>query len=111
MNSNESKETTLQTQYYSISSEKPHDQQGFLEPSFLDSPRERSRNYNTKGIASNQDSQPNIISISSGQEDEPVPTLEEKPGHYVFRKGETLNNRYRTIRVLGEGTFGKVVEA
>ncbi|KAJ3399059.1 Dual specificity protein kinase clk3 [Chytriomyces hyalinus] len=36
---------------------------------------------------------------------------DDKDGHYIVRGGEDLTSRYKIIRLLGQGTFGKVVEA
>ncbi|KAI8829864.1 kinase-like domain-containing protein [Chytriomyces cf. hyalinus JEL632] len=36
---------------------------------------------------------------------------DDKDGHYIVRGGEDLTARYKIIRLLGQGTFGKVVEA
>ncbi|GAA98639.1 uncharacterized protein L969DRAFT_95135 [Mixia osmundae IAM 14324] len=37
---------------------------------------------------------------------------DDKEGHFIVRPGEFLDRgRYRIIRLLGQGTFGKVVEA
>ncbi|KAI8619868.1 kinase-like domain-containing protein [Chytriomyces sp. MP71] len=36
---------------------------------------------------------------------------DDKDGHYVVREGDDLTARYKIIRLLGQGTFGKVVEA
>eukprot|EP00697_Spironema_sp_BW2_P016510 gnl/Spiro4/7771_TR4089_c0_g2_i1.p1 gnl/Spiro4/7771_TR4089_c0_g2~~gnl/Spiro4/7771_TR4089_c0_g2_i1.p1 ORF type:complete len:397 (+),score=73.04 gnl/Spiro4/7771_TR4089_c0_g2_i1:287-1477(+) len=39
------------------------------------------------------------------------PSCDDREGHYKYRIGEYLDDRYKVIRTLGEGTFGKVVEA
>ncbi|KAF8525824.1 CMGC/CLK protein kinase [Hysterangium stoloniferum] len=41
----------------------------------------------------------------------PVPSCDDKEGHYLVVEDDMLNGRYRTVRLLGQGTFGKVVEA
>eukprot|EP00088_Acartia_fossae_P054831 TRINITY_DN6330_c0_g1_i1.p1 TRINITY_DN6330_c0_g1~~TRINITY_DN6330_c0_g1_i1.p1 ORF type:complete len:573 (-),score=104.11 TRINITY_DN6330_c0_g1_i1:1256-2974(-) len=35
---------------------------------------------------------------------------DDEEGHLIFSKGDIIQDRYRIIRELGEGTFGKVVE-
>ncbi|KAG0366115.1 dual specificity protein kinase kns1 [Gamsiella multidivaricata] len=39
-----------------------------------------------------------------------MPTWDDKEGHYIVVPGEDLTSRYKIIRLLGQGTFGKVVE-
>ncbi|KII89775.1 hypothetical protein PLICRDRAFT_108206 [Plicaturopsis crispa FD-325 SS-3] len=38
-------------------------------------------------------------------------TCDDKEGHYIIIPDDMIFRRYRTIRLLGQGTFGKVVEA
>ncbi|KAI0784188.1 CMGC CLK protein kinase [Abortiporus biennis] len=40
----------------------------------------------------------------------PVP-CDDKEGHYIIVPDDLIFKRYRTVRLLGQGTFGKVVEA
>ncbi|KAI0360089.1 CMGC/CLK protein kinase [Trametes cingulata] len=40
----------------------------------------------------------------------PVP-CDDKEGHYIIVPDDMIYKRYRTVRLLGQGTFGKVVEA
>ncbi|KAF7723084.1 dual specificity protein kinase kns1 [Apophysomyces ossiformis] len=43
----------------------------------------------------------------------PTPVIEpydDKDGHYIIRPNESLTPRYKMMRLLGQGTFGKVVE-
>lgn len=35
--------------------------------------------------------------------------IKDKDGHYIVREGGMLTRRYRIVRSLGQGTFGKVV--
>ncbi|KAI8377781.1 kinase-like domain-containing protein [Radiomyces spectabilis] len=35
---------------------------------------------------------------------------DDKDGHYIIRPNESLTPRYKMMRLLGQGTFGKVVE-
>ncbi|KZT59154.1 kinase-like protein [Calocera cornea HHB12733] len=57
-----------------------------------------------------------------GQEDDPwkerkdpvvPPSCDDKEGHYIINAGDCIGNdhRYKIVRLLGQGTFGKVVEA
>ncbi|KAF8623639.1 hypothetical protein AX17_007339 [Amanita inopinata Kibby_2008] len=39
------------------------------------------------------------------------PSCDDKEGHYIIEPNDMLIQRYRTVRLLGQGTFGKVVEA
>ncbi|KJA26395.1 hypothetical protein HYPSUDRAFT_1065821, partial [Hypholoma sublateritium FD-334 SS-4] len=36
---------------------------------------------------------------------------DDKEGHYIIVPDDIIHRRYRTVRLLGQGTFGKVVEA
>ncbi|GBE88243.1 Dual specificity protein kinase lkh1 [Sparassis crispa] len=36
---------------------------------------------------------------------------DDKEGHYIIVPDDMIYKRYRTVRLLGQGTFGKVVEA
>ncbi|EDR08442.1 uncharacterized protein LACBIDRAFT_143963, partial [Laccaria bicolor S238N-H82] len=36
---------------------------------------------------------------------------DDKEGHYIIVPDDLIYRRYRTVRLLGQGTFGKVVEA
>ncbi|KAH7106580.1 kinase-like domain-containing protein [Auriculariales sp. MPI-PUGE-AT-0066] len=36
---------------------------------------------------------------------------DDKEGHYIITEGDMIDKRYRTVKMLGQGTFGKVVEA
>ncbi|EMD34114.1 hypothetical protein CERSUDRAFT_55661 [Gelatoporia subvermispora B] len=38
-------------------------------------------------------------------------SCDDKEGHYIVTPDDVINRRYRTVRLLGQGTFGKVVEA
>ncbi|PPQ98334.1 hypothetical protein CVT26_013590 [Gymnopilus dilepis] len=38
-------------------------------------------------------------------------SCDDKEGHYIIVPDDMINRRYRTVRLLGQGTFGKVVEA
>ncbi|TFK27188.1 CMGC/CLK protein kinase [Coprinopsis marcescibilis] len=40
----------------------------------------------------------------------PAP-CDDKEGHYIIVPDDMIFSRYRTVRLLGQGTFGKVVEA
>ncbi|KAF7327448.1 hypothetical protein MKEN_00322900 [Mycena kentingensis (nom. inval.)] len=36
---------------------------------------------------------------------------DDKEGHYIIQPDDMIYRRYRTVKLLGQGTFGKVVEA
>ncbi|KAJ3997175.1 CMGC/CLK protein kinase [Lentinula boryana] len=38
-------------------------------------------------------------------------SCDDKEGHYIIVPDDIIFKRYRTVRLLGQGTFGKVVEA
>ncbi|KAI9208557.1 kinase-like protein [Polychytrium aggregatum] len=38
-------------------------------------------------------------------------SCDDKDGHYIVKPNDILASQYRIIRLLGQGTFGKVVEA
>ncbi|KAF8907315.1 CMGC/CLK protein kinase [Gymnopilus junonius] len=38
-------------------------------------------------------------------------SCDDKEGHYIIVPDDMINRRYRTVRLLGQGTFGKVIEA
>ncbi|KAF9048535.1 CMGC CLK protein kinase [Panaeolus papilionaceus] len=40
-----------------------------------------------------------------------VVSCDDKEGHYIIVPDDMIHKRYRTVRLLGQGTFGKVVEA
>lgn len=39
-----------------------------------------------------------------------LPNCDDKDGHYVIRVNDLFANRYIIVKLLGQGTFGKVVE-
>ncbi|KAF9112896.1 dual specificity protein kinase kns1 [Mortierella sp. AM989] len=39
-----------------------------------------------------------------------IPSCDDKEGHYIVVPNEYLTPRYKILRLLGQGTFGKVVE-
>ncbi|KAJ3105129.1 dual specificity protein kinase kns1, partial [Physocladia obscura] len=41
----------------------------------------------------------------------PLVECDDKDGHYIVREGDDLTPQFKIIRLLGQGTFGKVVEA
>ncbi|KAF8223105.1 kinase-like protein [Tricholoma matsutake] len=47
---------------------------------------------------------------AAATDDGPV-SCDDKEGHYIIVPDDIIYRRYRTIRLLGQGTFGKVVEA
>ncbi|KAK0495373.1 CMGC/CLK protein kinase [Armillaria luteobubalina] len=38
-------------------------------------------------------------------------SCDDKEGHYIIVPNDMIHRRYRTVKLLGQGTFGKVVEA
>ncbi|KAG0735570.1 hypothetical protein G6F57_013657 [Rhizopus arrhizus] len=38
------------------------------------------------------------------------PVYDDKDGHYIIRINESLTPQYKIMRILGQGTFGRVVE-
>ncbi|KAK2460905.1 hypothetical protein APHAL10511_007375 [Amanita phalloides] len=53
------------------------------------------------------DAKTNLITEASKD----PPSCDDKEGHYIVEPNDMLIQRYRTVRLLGQGTFGKVVEA
>ncbi|KAH7909499.1 kinase-like domain-containing protein [Hygrophoropsis aurantiaca] len=47
----------------------------------------------------------------SGAATAEAPNCDDKEGHYIIVPDDIIYQRYRTVRLLGQGTFGKVVEA
>ncbi|KAF8666655.1 dolichol kinase [Rhizoctonia solani] len=41
----------------------------------------------------------------------PSTVCDDKEGHYIIKQDDIIHSRYRVVRLLGQGTFGKVVEA
>ncbi|CAO3617607.1 unnamed protein product [Mucor fragilis] len=41
---------------------------------------------------------------------QPAELYDDKDGHYIVRPNESLTQQYKIMRLLGQGTFGKVVE-
>ncbi|CAG8574948.1 9410_t:CDS:2 [Ambispora gerdemannii] len=39
-----------------------------------------------------------------------APVYDDKDGHYIVHPGDDLTTRYKIIRILGQGTFGKVIQ-
>ncbi|WVR08517.1 hypothetical protein IAU60_005572 [Kwoniella sp. DSM 27419] len=39
------------------------------------------------------------------------PTWDDAEGHYIIKPDDVIGGRYKIVRLLGQGTFGKVVEA
>lgn len=52
-----------------------------------------------------------LASGSGAATDDSVPSCDDKEGHYIIVPDDMIHRRYRTVRLLGQGTFGKVVEA
>ncbi|KAG8928430.1 dual specificity protein kinase kns1 [Tulasnella sp. 417] len=53
-----------------------------------------------------------LVSRASTQLQQPTtPVYDDKEGYYIITPGDLIGNRYQIVRLLGQGTFGKVVEA
>ncbi|RIB13561.1 kinase-like domain-containing protein [Gigaspora rosea] len=39
-----------------------------------------------------------------------IPSYDDKDGHYIVKIGDELGNKYQITHLLGQGTFGKVVQ-
>nr|GAT61004.1 predicted protein [Mycena chlorophos] len=50
-------------------------------------------------------------SRSAAATDEGPAQCDDKEGHYIIQPDDLIYRRYRTVKLLGQGTFGKVVEA
>ncbi|KAG8755269.1 dual specificity protein kinase kns1 [Serendipita sp. 396] len=50
-------------------------------------------------------------SAASSQASKAAPSCDDADGHYVINPDDVIGKRYRIIKLLGQGTFGKVVEA
>jgi len=89
-------------------------------------PKKRKRDHNEevrapaakKQAASSQQSQTavganSMDSRSAAATDDTKSTVpcDDKEGHYIIVPDDMIHRRYRTVRLLGQGTFGKVVEA
>ncbi|KAJ3201845.1 dual specificity protein kinase kns1 [Entophlyctis luteolus] len=64
----------------------------------------------------NEKRQPSPLSSQAQQQTvakltKTLPDCDDKDGHYIVRSGDFLTSRYQIVRLLGQGTFGKVVEA
>ncbi|KAF9525652.1 CMGC/CLK protein kinase [Crepidotus variabilis] len=87
-------------------------------------PKKRKRDHNEevrapptkKPAVGSQHSQTavgaNSIDSRSGAatEDQNTVPCDDKEGHYIIVPDDMIHSRYRTVRLLGQGTFGKVVE-
>ncbi|CAA7266941.1 unnamed protein product [Cyclocybe aegerita] len=89
-------------------------------------PKKRKRDHNeevrapaAKKLVGGQQSQALVAAVSidsrSGAATDdtskgPLP-CDDKEGHYIIVPNDMIYRRYRTVRLLGQGTFGKVVEA
>ncbi|KAI0050465.1 CMGC CLK protein kinase [Auriscalpium vulgare] len=53
----------------------------------------------------------NTNGVTSAEQTAAQPACDDKEGHYIVTPDDIIHKRYRTVRLLGQGTFGKVVEA
>ncbi|ROT64983.1 Serine/threonine-protein kinase Doa [Penaeus vannamei] len=52
-----------------------------------------------------------VLDLLGIQESSRAPSVEDdEDGHLIYRNGDVLQDRYKIITTLGEGTFGKVVK-
>ncbi|KAF9199179.1 dual specificity protein kinase kns1 [Haplosporangium sp. Z 27] len=65
-----------------------------------------SGHYNPHGPSSTAVAPP----VPSRGAPQNIPPWDDKEGHYIVVPNEDLTSRYKILRLLGQGTFGKVVE-
>ncbi|KAF8981474.1 Dual specificity protein kinase clk3 [Entomortierella lignicola] len=65
-----------------------------------------SGHYNPHGPSSTAVAPP----VPSRDAPQNIPPWDDKEGHYIVVPNEDLTSRYKILRLLGQGTFGKVVE-
>eukprot|EP01135_Chromosphaera_perkinsii_P012112 Nk52_evm50s2579 gene=Nk52_evmTU50s2579 len=69
----------------------------------------KRKHYNNDALSAGQAS--GHSGVSRGGAQEPVrPDYDDVDGHYLYTIGEIISERYTVISLLGEGTFGKVLE-
>ncbi|KAF9958241.1 dual specificity protein kinase kns1 [Mortierella alpina] len=76
-------------------------------------PRGAQENYHAYSNyhpAANGPSAANISPAANRDAPAIIPPWDDKEGHYIVVPNEDLTSRYKIIRLLGQGTFGKVVE-
>ncbi|KAF9982203.1 dual specificity protein kinase kns1 [Mortierella antarctica] len=66
--------------------------------------------YSNYHPPANGPSAANISSTANREAPAIIPPWDDKEGHYIVVPNEDLTSRYKIIRLLGQGTFGKVVE-
>lgn len=52
-----------------------------------------------------------VVASQKSQQSVSGSPYDDKDGHYIVVENDDLTSRYKIIRLLGQGTFGKVVEA
>ncbi|EJD49756.1 kinase-like protein [Auricularia subglabra TFB-10046 SS5] len=62
-----------------------------------------SKHWPTSSVAATEDSASSVV--------KGPPPYDDKEGHYIVTPDDIIDKRYRTVKLLGQGTFGKVVEA
>ncbi|XP_042870199.1 probable serine/threonine-protein kinase dyrk2 isoform X5 [Penaeus japonicus] len=72
-------------------------------------------NVSTSALGPGAPSQPlrkaGVLDLLGIQESSRAPSVEDdEDGHLIYRNGDVLQDRYKIITTLGEGTFGKVVK-
>lgn len=54
---------------------------------------------------------PDRRSYSSSQSSRAASFVDDEDGHLIYKHGDVLQDRFKVVSTLGEGTFGKVVKA
>ncbi|KAF8920201.1 kinase-like domain-containing protein [Mucidula mucida] len=62
-------------------------------------PSAQSKAWDSRTAATSEDTSKSTVSC------------DDKEGHYIIVPNDLIHRRYRTVKLLGQGTFGKVVEA
>ncbi|KAF9046842.1 kinase-like protein [Hymenopellis radicata] len=62
-------------------------------------PSSQSKAWDSRTVATSDDNSKSAVSC------------DDKEGHYIIVPNDLIHRRYRTVKLLGQGTFGKVVEA
>ncbi|XP_050083600.1 uncharacterized protein LOC126570109 isoform X2 [Anopheles aquasalis] len=69
----------------------------------------RGRRSKGNGRATADTRNPPVPAVAEAAKREPA-VRDDKDGHLIYNLGDVLNNKYKIIANLGEGTFGRVVK-